>query len=75
MKYIVIELQTAADSTVGNFIFSYTDRNEAESKYHLILASAATSSVPTHSAVLMTNDGRFIEQKAYHHEIEEVNEE
>ena len=41
MTFIVIEVQTNADGTVGNIVTSYTDRNLAEQKYHMILASAA----------------------------------
>lgn len=67
MTYIVIELQTAANGAVGNFLFTYTDRYEAEAKYHLILAAAATSSVPVHTAVIMTNEGQLLERKSYHH--------
>ena len=72
MTYIVIELQTAANGAVGNFIFTYTDRNQAESKYHLILTSAAVSQVPVHTAVLMTNEGQLLERKVYHHAQPEI---
>lgn len=70
MTYIVMELQTNANGVVGNFIFTYADRNEAESKYHQILGFAAVSTVAVHTAVLMTNDGQLIERRAYRHAVQ-----
>lgn len=66
-KYIVIELQNNADGTVGNLVFVYDTRNEAESKYHLILASAAVSQVPIHAAMLAKTDGILIASQRYIH--------
>lgn len=74
MTYIVIELQTNNDGTVGNLVYAFTNRNEAEQKYHLVLASAAVSQLPAHAAVLLTNDGRTIASQCYRHE-EPVEEE
>lgn len=74
MNYIVIEIQTNSDGTVGNLVSSYTDRNQAEQKYHLVLSSAAVSQLPTHAAALLTNDGRQLEYRCYHH-AEETEEE
>lgn len=68
MTYIVIELQTNADGTVGNLVYAYTDRNEAEQKYHLVLSAAAVSQLPAHAAVLLTSDGRAIASQCYRHE-------
>lgn len=71
MTYIVIELQTNADGTVANLVYAYTDRNEAEQKYHLVLSSAAVSQLPAHAAVLLTSDGRMLASQCYRH-VEEV---
>ena len=68
MAYIVVELQTNSDGTVENLVYSYTERNEAEQKYHLILASAAVSALPAHAAVLLTGDGRMLASQCYRHE-------
>lgn len=43
MKYIVLEIQTNVDGTIGTLIDSFDTRNEAESKYHLVLSSASIS--------------------------------
>lgn len=70
MKYLVIELQTNTDGTMGSQVTSFTDRNVAENKLHTVLAAAAISQKPVHSAVLMTNEGFVIETKCYKHEVE-----
>jgi len=69
MTYIVIEIQTNTDGTVGTLITAHSTRNEAEQKYHLILSSAAVSTLPTHAAVLMTNDGKQIYSQSYSHPV------
>lgn len=68
MTYIVLELQTNTDGTVSNLVYAYTDRNEAEQKYHFILSSAAVSQLPAHAAVLLTGDGRMLASQCYRHE-------
>lgn len=65
--YIVLEIQTSA--TVTTLVNSYTDRNQAESRYHQILAAAAISNVPKHSAVLMSDIGETIKMDSYTHEV------
>lgn len=64
--YIVVEIQTT--NTVATLVNSYSDRNEAESRYHQILAAAAISNVPKHSAVLMSDIGETIKMDSYTHE-------
>ena len=71
--YIVIDLQTNADGTVGNLVYKYDSINEAEAKYHSILASAAISSLPVHACVLLTNTGNVVKSEYYRH-VEEVAE-
>lgn len=65
--YIVLEIQVW--DSVGTIINSYNDRNEAESRYHQILAAAAISEVPKHSAVLMDEMGETIKNETYIHEV------
>ena len=71
MNYLVIEIQTNASGTIGNLVYSYADRNQAEQKYHLVLSSAAVSQLPAHAAALMTAEGQLLERKCYHHVTEE----
>lgn len=69
--YIVIELQTAANGSVANIVTQYNDLNQAESAYHMILAAAAISALPEHSATILTNRGQLIATEYYTHEAEE----
>ena len=66
---VVLEIQTT--DTVATLVNSYMDRQEAESKYHAILAAAATSKLPKHSAVMLTSDGYYIKSECYEHDTEE----
>ena len=67
MKYLVIELQTNADGTVGNIVTAHDALNEAESKFHQVLAAAAVSALPIHAAVLLRSDGALLERRDYRH--------
>ena len=68
IKYIVIEIQTNADGTVGNLVSSYDNRLAAESQFHSILAAAAVSALPCHAAVLLTSEGQPVAYESYKHE-------
>ena len=68
MNFIVIELQTTETTAALNFVFA--DRLQAEQKYHEILSYAAVSSVPVHSAVMLTSEGVLIKHESYTHEAE-----
>lgn len=72
MKYLVIEIQTNSDGTVGNLVYSYDNRNEAESKYHAVLAAAAISALPMHTCDLIQADGILLARQCYEHETEAV---
>ena len=69
--FIVIELQTNSDGTVGNLVWAYASENEAYSKYHSVLSAAAISTLPCHACVVLRNDGQLIAAQAYHHIEEE----
>jgi hypothetical protein len=68
MKYLVIEIQTNTDGKIGILTFSYDDRNEAESKYHAVLAAAAISALPMHTCDLIQADGILLARQSYVHE-------
>ena len=74
MNYIVIELQTTNGAT-ANIVNSYSDRQQAESKYHQILASAATSAVNLHAAVMLAENGSPIRNECYSHAAPEPTQE
>ena len=65
--YIVIELQTAADGSVANVITKFTEYNEALQKFFQILQAAVVSSVPVHTAIILTETGRVIRCESYNH--------
>lgn len=65
--YIIIELQTNDNGTVGNIVTAVETRKDAESQYHAKLSSAAISALPAHAVVMMTGEGEVIKRECYHH--------
>lgn len=65
--YIVIELQKNADGRVSNLVTEHKTLAEAESKYYLILAAAAVSEVPVHSAIIVSEEGFPVKNQCYKH--------
>ena len=63
--FIVSELQTTESTAVLNFVFA--DRLQAEQKFHEVLAYAAVSPSPVHSAVMLTEEGVLIKRESYTH--------
>lgn len=68
MFYIVFEMQTNSDGTLGTLVTTYNDRLAAESAYHAVLAAAAVSALPRHGAMLVTNTGVTVLSQTYAHE-------
>ena len=69
--YLVIELQKTGNQ-LAHIVTTFSDKNEAESKYYNVLAAAAVSSVQKHAAVIITEDGMKIKSEVYEHEQEEL---
>ena len=67
MTYIVTEIQVT-NETAAILNFTYTDYDQACSKYHTILSFAAISDVPKHSAVIANDDGSIVKRETYIHE-------
>lgn len=65
--YIVIELQKDAKGVVSNIVTSYENLAEAESKYYSILAAAAVSKIPVHSAIIVSEEGFPVKHQCYKH--------
>ena len=65
MKYVTIELQTAADGTVSNLTTVWSTRSEAESAFHTILAAAAQSGLSAHSCTMLDSEGHAINWQCY----------
>ena len=76
-QFYIIELQQYQNGEYGNLTNYAYDidpakaRLKAESKYHEVLAAAAISELPQHSATLLTSDGRCIMNQCYRHTLPE----
>ena len=72
-QYYILEIQKYQDGTYGHIVHIAYDEDEetarlkGDSKYYEVLSSAAVSSLPQHSVVLMESTGRFIDNKCYRH--------
>lgn len=72
--FIVLEIQGQKEnaSVLHN---SYMDSATAENRYHTILAAAAQSNVPVHSAVMLNEMGTMLKSEYYTHYTEPEEEE
>ena len=70
--YIIMEIQTNENGTVG--ILTYTAQNwrGAQQIYHEKLAYAAMSTLPRYAVALMDNSGNVLESRYYTSEESEV---
>lgn len=66
--YVILELQVINGNIyVVTPIQTAETQNEAMSKYHGILSSAAISSVPIHSAIVMNERAEYVAKETYEH--------
>lgn len=65
MSYLVVELQTYANGTMGHIEWDFTSQAEAESRFHAVLSAAAVSEVPVHAACLLDGTGRLLDRGCY----------
>lgn len=74
--YSIIELQTNDGETAHVYQTAET-RDQAMSKYHSVLAFAATSNVQVHACFVVDEQGRYVARECYQHipETEESGEE
>lgn len=63
--YIVLEIQTNAEGVISALVYQFDSLSAANNKYHTILAAAAVSGLPAHTAVIMTNDGGTVKAECY----------
>lgn len=67
--YFIIELQKQDETSVPDIVHTAQTYNEAESVYHTVLAAAAISPVPVHSALVIDDEGHPVhEPQSYRHE-------
>ena len=65
--YIIQEIQTTGGQTALLPAVTFTDRNEAESAFHLKLGSAAVSSVEVHTVLMYDEHGNVLRREYYEH--------
>ena len=68
--YVAIELITKQDDSFMVNTFKKDTKDDVESAYHSILASAAKSAHKTHAAVILNAEGQKIKSECYKHEAE-----
>ena len=68
--YLVIEIQKNGNS-VTNIVTSFEDVNQANNKYHTILAAAAISNVERHAASMLSDEGYCFKYECFDHSVEE----
>ena len=68
--YFICETQTQKDGSAAHLMQTAGTLNEAESKYHQILAAAAISSVPIHACIIFDDHGYTKMSRFYEHEQE-----
>ena len=66
--FYIIEIQQYQDLTYGHLVHWAETRNQADAKYYTVLAAAAVSELPSHSATLIDSDGNALRNYCYHHE-------
>ena len=73
-QYYILEIQQYANGEYGHIVhFAYDEdadkaRLKAEAKYHEVLAAAAISELPTHSAIIVSQEGFPVLHQCYKHE-------
>ena len=76
-QFYIIEIQQYTNGEFGHIVHFAYDANptkarlKAEAKYHEVLAAAAISELPQHSATLLTADGRAVMNQCYKHVVDE----
>lgn len=65
--FAVIEIQKNG-ATATPITTLFTDKDQAYSKYHQVLAAASVSDVPEHSAILVSEEGSYMLHDKFIHE-------
>ncbi len=74
-QFYIMELQQYKDGSYGDIKhFAYDDdadkaRLKAESKFYEVLAAAAVSDLPMHSAIMFSAEGFPLMHQCYKHEV------
>lgn len=71
-QFLVIEIQKNDQGVVSNIVTTYSDKRQAESAYYTILAAAALSNLPVHTAMVIDDMGNTYRKESYLKEITPV---
>ena len=66
--YAALEIKLKADGTMTVDRYVKETRDEAEKAFHSILAVAAVSEHPVHSAMIINPEGATLKRESYKHE-------
>ena len=66
--YAALEIKLKADGTMTVDKYVKETRDEAEKAFHSILAVAAVSTHPVHSAMIINPEGATLKRECYKHE-------
>lgn len=75
-QFYILEIQQYQNGEYGHIVhFAYDEnpdkaRLKAEAKYHEVLAAAAVSELPQHSAIIIAADGFPVMHQSYVHTVE-----
>ena len=64
---IIQEIQTSGTQTTLTPTVTFTDRNQAEARFHTILAAAAVSTVEVHTVLMYDEYGNVVRREFYEH--------
>ena len=64
--FVVTEIQKNGENA-SPITTLYTDKEAAYNKYHTILAAAAISEIPEHSAILVSEEGSYVLHEKFTH--------
>ena len=63
--YLVIEEQMDAAGNLGCITYQETDKNQAISRVHSMIAAAAISAIPYHAAYMISSGGFIVEGRVF----------
>lgn len=75
-QFYIVEIQQYANGEFGHIVHYAFDENpekaklKAESKYHEVLAAAAISELPTHSAIMFSTESFPLLHQCYKHNVQ-----
>lgn len=73
VQFYIVEIQKYTNGEYGHIVHYVYDENadkarlKGESKYYEVLAAAAISELPSHSAIMFSTDGIPIMHQCYKH--------